>query len=163
MLAPAAWLWSPRLGLAIAVGAAVQLVVASATYLSGRFLLERLATEPAAHAIPEVQAFATKLARPAARRRLARTIHSMLTEVTRPGKAFHALYLADRVRRYARELDAISRDLLSPSVRVEPVSMARCAWLLTQAAENPLFDRRLPAEDLGAMLHRIRAGMKPVA
>lgn len=162
-LAPVAWLWSSPLGIAVAVGGAVQIALAGGAFVSRRLLVERLAIEADAHAIPEVRAFGAKLVRPHERRKLARTICSMLAEVMSPGRRLQALYLADRVYRYARELDAIARDLLSPSVRVDPVSMARCNWLLTQAAENPLFDRRLPAEDLGAILRRIRAGMHPVA
>jgi hypothetical protein len=161
-LAPVAWLFTSRLGLALAVGAAVQLVLALDAYLRWRLRLEELATDASAHAIPEVRSFAARLARPAARRRLANTIHSMVVEVARPRRRHDMLYLPDRVIRYARELDALSRDLLSPRVRVEPVSMARCMWLVTQAAENPLYDPRLPAEDLGAILRRIRAGFQPV-
>jgi hypothetical protein len=52
-------------------------------------------------------------------------------------------------------------DLCSPSVRIDPVSAARCRWLLANAAENPLYDRRLPAEELGSILQRIRTGMRP--
>jgi hypothetical protein len=161
-LAAVAWQFSPRLGLALAVGGAVQLVLALAACLRWRLRLEELATEPSAHAIPEVRSFAARLARPEARRRLANTIQSMVVEVARPHRRYDTLYLPDRVLRYARELDALARDLVSPKVRVEPVSMARCKWLLTQAAENPLYDPRLPAEDLGAILRRIRAGIQPV-
>ena len=32
-----------------------------------------------------------------------------------------------------------------------------------QAANNPLYDRHLPDEDLGLILRRIRAGIQPAA
>jgi hypothetical protein len=86
-----------------------------------------------------------------------------VTDAITPRIGFRALYLADRVYRHARELDAIAHGLLSPSVRIDPIAVARCNWLLTQAAGNPLFDRRLPEEDLAVILRRIRAGMTPLA
>ena len=161
-LAPAAWVVAPSLGLALAVGAALQCLLAAAACVRRYLLLERLALEPDAHQLPEVRAFGARLVLPRRRARLARSIRTMVAEAFRPDGRFHALFLVDRVAVYARDLEAIARDLVSPSVAVDPVSVARCTWLLTQAAQNPLYDRRIPIEDLGSILRRIRAGMHPV-
>ena len=122
-----------------------------------------LELEPEALAIPEVRAFVERLTTPHARARLAASFRSMVKDALKPASRLRCLFLVDRVAAYARELDAIAGDLCSPSIEVDPVAVARCRWLLTNAAENPLYDRRLPAEELGSILQRIRAGMQPVA
>ena len=155
VLAPLAWLLLPTLGVAVALGGATQAVLALWAFFSRRGRLEELALVPEAYVIPDVQAFGARLACPREREVLAQSIRSLLRDVLRPGN----LYLPDRVLRYGREFDAIARDLLSPTVRVQPVAAAMCRWLLTHAAESPLYNPRLPAEDLGSWLYRIRAGM----
>jgi hypothetical protein len=157
-LAGAAFTFAPALTLALAAGAAFELLVAAVCFLSRRGTLGRLALDPAAYEIEAVRRYGARLARPREREVLARGIQSMLKDALAPG----TLYLGDRVVYYARELDALARDLLSPAVRVHPVSVARCRALLTEAAESPLYNPRLPAEDLAAVLRGIRAGMELV-
>ena len=142
-------------GVAVVIGAAVQVVLAIAAFVSRRDRLEELALDPIAYVIPDVRAFGAWLARPRQRRLLAQGLTSLVKDAMRPGN----LFLSDRVLRYAREFEAIARDLLSPAVRVQPPAVATCRWLLTHAAESPLYNPRLPAEDLGSMLYRIRAGI----
>ncbi|MFN8187015.1 MAG: hypothetical protein U0R69_08045 [Gaiellales bacterium] len=157
-LAGVALAFAPSLTLALAAGTAFELLVAATSFVSRRATLGRLALDPAAYEIEEVRCYGARLARPHEREILARGIQSMLKDALAPG----SLYLGDRVVYYARELDALARDLLSPAVRIHPVSVARCRALLTEAAESPLYNPRLPAEDLAAVLRRIRAGMEPV-
>ena len=160
-LVPAALQLSGALSVATGLGAGVLAGLGAFALTGRRLLLERLSLEPDALAIPEVRAFGERLTTPRARARLAAAITSMVGDAFKPASRLRCLFLVDRVAAYARELDAIARDLCSPSVRVDPVSAARCRWLLTNAAENPLYDRRLPAEELGSILQRIRAGMRP--
>jgi hypothetical protein len=87
---------------------------------------------------------------------LAQGIRKMIAEAFRHDN----LYIGDRVARYARELEALARDLLAPGVRVHPASIARCRRLLTEGAESPLYNDRLPAEDVALVLRRIRAGIE---
>jgi hypothetical protein len=154
-LAPVAWQLEPRLGIAVCVGAALQLVLATWAFFSRRERLEELAIDPAAYIIPDVKEFGMRVAAPRQRELLARGILSLIRDAVRPGN----LYLGDRVVRYGRELEAIARDLLSPTVRVQPTAAASCRWLLTHGADSPLYNPRLPAEDLGSWLYRIRAGI----
>ncbi len=164
-LSVAAWTISRNLGLALLVGALTQLAIASGAFVARRFQIERLALDPAAYAIPEVTAFGSRLVAPRTRAQLAASIRSMLVESVetrrRSLSASAGLFLRDRVSRYSRELDGIARDLVSPAVSVQPVSVARCRWLLTHAAESPLYNSRIPQEDLGSALRRIRSGMHP--
>jgi hypothetical protein len=160
-LVPAALQLSGSLSFATGLGAAVLAALGAFALTGRRLLLERLALEPDALGIPEVKAFGERLTTPSARARLAGAIRSMVRDACQPASRLRCLFIVDRVATYARDLEAIARDLCSPAVRVDPVTAARCQWLLTNAAENPLYDRRLPAEDLGSILQRIRAGMQP--
>ena len=159
MLAPLAWLVSQPLGVAVAIGAGVQALIVLVSLVSRRSQLEELAVEPSAYILPEVEEFGARLASPRQREILARGILSLLKDGFKPG----VFYLPDRVVRYARELEAIARDLRSPNVRVQPTALARCRCLLTRAPDSPLYNPRLPVDDLGAWLYRIREGMTPVA
>jgi hypothetical protein len=163
-LAVATWSFSRSLGIALVAGAVVQIALASRAFVARRFQIQRLALDPAAYVLPEVTAFGSHLIQPRTRAQLAASIRSMVSESLetrrRSLSASAGLYLRDRVWRYSRELEGIARDLLSPAVKVQPVSVARCRWLLTQAAESPLYNSRIPQEDLGVALRRIRSGMQ---
>ncbi len=149
---PLALALSAALAFAVGVGAVALGVRAAFVFGGRRLLLERLALESEALEIPEVRAYGNRLTSPDARARLARSMRSMVKEAFRPASRLHCLYLVDRVAAHARDLEAIARDLCSPGVRIDPVAAARCHWLLTHAAENPLYDRRIPEEDLGSIL-----------
>jgi hypothetical protein len=153
---PVVWITSPALGIGLAAGAGSQALIALGLLVSRHGRIEELALDPTAYTIPEVRAYGAKLVGRRQRELLARSLLSLVRDAFNPG----ALYLGDRVTRYARELEAIARDLLSPRVRVQPVCAATCRWLLTHAAESPLYNQSLPVEDLGSILHRIRAGMQ---
>jgi hypothetical protein len=161
-LAPASSLVSGVLAISVGVGAAALALRTILVIARRRLLVERLSLEPDAQAIDEVRCFAERLASPPGRAELARDIRSMLHDAVRPASRMRCLFLVDRVIAYARELDSIARDLLSPAICVDLVSVARCRWLLTEAADNPLYDRHVPEADLGVILHRIRAGMQAV-
>ncbi len=165
-LAAAVWSVSTPLAIALAAGAVVEIVLFLAAFVGRRTLIEQLALDPSAYALPEVEAFGSRLVEPKARARLAASIRSMLDDNAKSeGRRVVAAvyYLRGRVARYSRELEAIAAALLSPAVRVQPVSAARCRWLLTQAAESPLYNPRIPAEDLGVALRRISDGLQPAA
>jgi len=153
-----AWqaLESAALAFALAVGAGFELLVTAWALLSRRELIARLALEPDAYAIPEVEAYGAHLTRPRYRRLLAQGIRKMIREALRPD----SLYLGDRVLHHARDLEAIARDLVLPNVRVHPVSVARCRRLLTEASESPLYNPKLPEEDIPQTVRRIRAGFQ---
>jgi hypothetical protein len=147
---------SSRLALALTVGTAFELILAVALILARRGLISRLALEPDAYCIPEVEAYGKILTKPRQRALVADGLRSMVRDAGRRG----VLYLPDRVMRHARELEALARDFRSPAVRVHPASIARCRRLLTEAAESPLYNPRLTEEDLDTILRRIRSGIR---
>lgn len=144
---------SSALALALAAGGLVQILIALAAFVGRRQLIERLALDPRAYVLPEVESYGTTVAR--RRERLA----SWLTEVVTDAPRGNTLYLGDRVSDYGGELLALARDLGAPGVAVRPASAVACQRLLTHAIESPLYNPRLPADELPSTLARIRAGI----
>ena len=149
-----AWLVRTELGIAVAAGALFQLLLAGLAAMLRRSEIARLALERDAYAIPEVARYGERMAAPQQRRVLAEGIRSMIRDAFHPS----SLCLGERVAAYSRELESLARLLIAPGVRVHPVSVMRCRRLLTEAAESPLYNARLPKEEIGFTLHRIRAG-----
>ena len=145
-----------RLALALAAGAAVEALLGVIALAGRRELISELAVEPEAYVIPDVSRYGNRLAAQKERERLARSIRGLLTTP----RSCSPLFLVDRVATNARELDALASDLLSPANRVHPISALICLRLLTRGTESPLYNPRLPAEDLGSLLRRIRAGIR---
>lgn len=146
----------PGLVLPFAVGAALELAIAAGAVVARRERISRLALEPAAYALPEVECYGRRLTDPGQRARLSAWISEILSDAHLPGN----LYLADRVVLFRRELLALARELALPSRRVQPESAAACRRLLTRAVESPLYNPRLTTEDLRLALERIRAGIQ---
>jgi hypothetical protein len=145
-----------RLAVALGVGVAFELAAAVWFALTRRGLIAGLAVEPDAYVLPEVRAYGAQIAGPRPRRDLAVGIRKMVREAVRPD----SLYLGERVQRYARDLEALAHDLTAPGVRVHPASVAACRRFLSEAAESPLYNPRLPEDDIPRILRRIRAGIQ---
>jgi hypothetical protein len=146
---------STRAALALAAGAAAEVLIAGGLWLSRRELIERLALDPDAYAIPDVARFGARIAAPRERERIAALLQSVVKEPERP-QSFH---LRHRARIYARELEAVARELAAPATSVEPPVAVACRRLLTRPVQSPLYNPNLADEDLAALLLRIRAGM----
>jgi hypothetical protein len=116
--------------------------------------IARLALYPDAYSIPEVAAYGGRCARKRERERLAKRIRDLIAD-PHPSQSLH---LADRVARYAHELDRIATEI-AVAARVRPHAVVACRRLLTHAAESPLYNPGLPIEDLGVALDRIRRGL----
>jgi hypothetical protein len=151
----AAALW-PQLAVALAIGAAFETLVAGAAVVRRREQIARLAVEPAAYVLTDVERYGRRLAEPRQRARLASWLAEIVAEAPHPW----SLYLPDRVALCRAELAALARDLAMPALCVEPTSAAACRRLLTHAVESPLYNPRLPADDLRLTLARIRAGIE---
>jgi hypothetical protein len=136
------------------VGSAVATTIALANFASRRDLVARLALDPRAHVIADVREYATRLALPAERQKLAAWLLEIVYEAT-PGD----WYLTDRVARYAAQLELLATELASSWARVLPASAAACRHLLTEAVESPLYNPDIAAEELPATIQRIRRGI----
>jgi hypothetical protein len=143
------------LALPLLAGAVLEALLAARAFFGNRERVARLALEPAAYVLPEVQRYGQRLAGLGQRARLSAWILEMLAEAHLPGN----LFLGERVLRFAHELEDLARVLMRPDARVQPASAVACSRLLTHAVESPLYNPRLPADDLHVAVRRIRAGI----
>jgi len=118
--------------------------------------IERLATDPGLYSNLEVREYGRTIAQPVFRQRIALWFVEVLRDAGRPG----TLYLADRVRGHEQQLRMLVQDLQAGEVEIPTPTMAACAQLLTAAADSPLYNPNLPAEQLMATLFRIRVAMR---
>jgi hypothetical protein len=146
---------STGFAIALAVGALIELSIASVIWLYRRERIERLALEPSAYTIPAVARFGARVAALSERRRLAAWLDSVVHERGQPLE----LHLVVRAGHYAQQLESLARELAAPTARVEPAMAVACRRLLTRPVESPLYNPNLPEEDLRALLLRIRAGI----
>ena len=146
---------SGRFALALAAGGGVEVLVAAAAFLARRELIARLALDPRAYVLPDVESYGAAVA--SRRERLAAWILEIVAEAPR-GNTF---YVRERVSRYGGDLLALARDLGAPDASVRPASAVACHRLLTHAIDSPLYNPRLPADDLPLALARIRSGIDP--
>lgn len=147
--------FSARFALALAAAAVVGGMIAAATYHTRSERIARLALNPDAYTIPEVAEYGDRCAAKRERERLAAWIREVVAEGHRAG-SFH---LPDRVARYARDLERIATELAAAAT-VPPPAVVACRRLLTHAVESPLYNPRLPAEQLSETLERIRRGIR---
>jgi hypothetical protein len=150
----ASFLW-PSLILPLAAGAGIEAFLVLVALVRRRERIAALALAPEAYVLPEVERYGCRLTQPRQRRRLAESISRLVAEAHLPGN----LFLADRVTKVARELEAIARALLQPTARIEPATVVACHRLLTRAVESPLYNPRLSTDELETALARIRTGL----
>jgi len=154
-LTPLAW-WQIRsafVPLVVLTGA--ESLVALCAHYWKLDLLQRLALDPVTRDLPEVTRYSRRLALESERRRLAGCINSIIREAAVPG----SFVQRERVVLVEDQLRLLARLLASPEVTVHSRSLVMCVRLLSRGVESPLFNAKVPIEDLYAVLHRIRHGI----
>lgn len=154
-LAAITTLFTTALQLPLAAGTVLGLAVAGVNFVAYRETVARMALDPSAYVIPEVSRYGRRFATPAERARLA----SWLRDVLRESTMSECWCLADRVRHHASQLEGLAADLARPHVSIRPASAVACRRLLTCGAESPLYNPRIPSNELSAVLLRIRHGI----
>lgn len=142
------------LATALALGAVLELGLGVLARLRLRELLMSLAVDPTAYVIPDVRRFGERLVAPRQRTGIARLLR---TQVSAPGGGRRPI--RQRVVEHRDELDRLARLLAAREIHVEPTAAALLVRLLTRPSESPLFNPRLPATDLAAVLARVQAGI----
>ena len=155
VLALATAFLAPRLSVPLAIGGGAGVLVAIISGLARQDRIACLALDPLAHSLPEVAQYASRLTSRLECQRLASWLAEILRDAELPGN----WYLVHRVRRYAEDLNALSRDLADPRAEIRPASMAACHLLLTQAVDSPLYNPAVPDDLLPAIIARIRLGI----
>jgi hypothetical protein len=115
-------------------------------------LVDRLAGEADALAIPEVHAYAAREATAERRRSHAALIRAA---IAREDDA--------RVAAASSELGALADELEDETLELDHVSAVACCRLLTDVEESPLLNPAAPVEDLRSRINQIRAGLTPAA
>jgi hypothetical protein len=156
-LAAGALLYSDPLAISFLVGVGCALALALADTYRRRELLAGLALDRQAYALPEVRRYGAGLVMLSGRQRVAAALERVLENAGTPGSC----YLSQRVDAFRGDIAGLASAVRAPDARVEPTSIARCWRLLTRAAESPLYNHRIPADDLGFELQRIYAGIRP--
>jgi hypothetical protein len=154
-IAALALIVSNALAIAVGVGVAAMLALAMTDTVRRRELLALLALNPSAYIVADVKRYGERLTVPRGRMRLAKALERVLSEAGSP----YSYCISGRVNKFRAELEALAASLRMPGVRVDPTSVAHCWRLLTRAAESPLYNRRLPADELGFQVQRIQAGI----
>ena len=156
-LAAGALPFSGALAISLTCGVVCLLALALADTVRRRELIATLALNPSAYSVPEVRRYGAGLVLPRGRQRVAAALERVLTHAGTPG----SYYLADRVHKCRHEIRDLAEALRAPGTRAEPTSVALCWRLLRSAADSPLYNWRIPAEDLRVTVRRIRAGIRP--
>jgi hypothetical protein len=139
----------------LAVGSTVGVVVAIANFAAYRETIAVLALDPSAYVIPEVSRYGGRFATATERARLAKSLEGVVRESTLP----ESWFLADRARCHAQQLESLATELACPHVSIRPASAVACRRLLTCGAESPLYNPKIPSNELDAVLMRIRLGI----
>ena len=149
------------LGAALVAGSVAALALALLDTTRRRELIAELALNAHAYSVPAVKRYGESLVAPRGRLRIAAALDRVVRNAGAPG----TVYLASRVEACRDDIKALATTLRAPGARPEPTSIALCWRLLTRGAESPLYNRRVPAEELRAALRRIHNGVRraPVA
>lgn len=158
-LAALSALFESQVALVLAIGAVFAAVLAVVAAVRRHWLIECLALDPDAYGIAAVRRYGCRLTSPRARKRLSRSLRTLVADPWRCGPCIRPT----RVEPFAADLLELAHELEDTGIEVEPVSAAGCLRLLSDGAESPLLNPALPIEDLWAALLRIRGGIHRAA
>src|SRR4051794_38967146 len=143
-----------------AAGAIAGVVVAMLARSDRQALIVRLVGQRSAYAIPDVARAAERIATPAARQQLARSLTRLVLEADGLEPSSPVLFaLPDRVSSHAAELLGVAFLLAHESVKVHPASIALLNRLLCSPLRSPLFNPQVPPQHLRMALQRVRGGI----
>ena len=154
---PLVFLGQMPIAVAAAAGAIAGGVVAAYARADRMALIARLVHQRSAYEIADVAKAAEALVTPQVRAKLARTIGRLVLEADGFEPADPTLAPCySRVREYRDEFLAVSFHLARPASRVHPTAVALVNRLLSHATMSPLYNERLPANQVRIALHRVQ-------
>jgi hypothetical protein len=145
-------------GIPLVLGAAAALALAALSRGDRDRLLVRLVAQDDAWRLPEVQAFARRLVLPRGRTRLARGL-ALAADAGEPGVHEYGTIRPDRASAVVAELRWLAGAIGDLAVPVHPAAAALCRRLLCDAALSPLYNPRVPEEDVRRVVAVIRRGV----
>jgi hypothetical protein len=154
---PLVFLGQMPIAVAAAAGAIAGGVVAAYARADRMALIARLVHQRSAYEIADVAKAAEALVTPQVRAKLARTIGRLVLEADGFEPADPTLAPCySRVREYRDEFLAVAFHLARPASRVHPTAVALVNRLLSHATMSPLYNERLPANQVRIALHRVQ-------
>jgi hypothetical protein len=142
----------PPFAIPLLVGSVAMGVLGSRAMWRRWDLVDRLADERGAYAIPEVREYAARDARFARRTYYATVIRTWARETTGGW--------GSDVR---SDLEELASDLENAALDLDPASALACRRLATDPSASPLFAEGRDPEGVRLRIARIRAGFRPVA
>jgi hypothetical protein len=147
-----------RWGVPLLLGGAAALALAALSWGDRERLLVRLVAQGDAWRLDEVARFAERLLLPRRRARLARGL-ALAAEAGEPGVHEYGTIRPERAGAVVEELRSLARAVGDMNVPLQPVAAALCRRLLCDAAMSPLYNPRLPEDDMWRLLAIIRRGV----
>jgi hypothetical protein len=144
------------IGWPLLLGAATAAVLGMWIRSERRSLLTRLVAQGDALNLAPVRAHADKLV--SQRQSIAAGLRYALSSCTFPSADF-ALVRPERVMTHARRLERLAMAFADTRVPVEPTSAALCVRLLREPVASPLYNCRLPPDQLDRVLTVIERGV----
>ena len=157
---------STALAGSVAAGAITALVICGLAIDERRRLLLSLVAVGDANSIPEVGAFAERLAHdPAERRRVAASLRTAARAGQLGGAGYRApmVVASGRVAHVAPRLLALADAFGDQRVSVSPPAVALCRRLLSDGVGSPLYNPNLSERELDRVLAVVEAGVVPAA
>jgi hypothetical protein len=141
-------------------GALAAVVVAGLARGDRQALIVRLISQRSAYAIRDVARAAERMATPAARRELSRSLTRLVLEAEglEPRNPLQQ-GLPERVRSHAADLLAVAY-LLAGDAKIHPATLALLGRLMGSPMRSPLFNPLVPEQHLRMALQRARASMQ---
>jgi hypothetical protein len=141
----------PNLAVPLLLGALTTAFLAARAFVRAHLLVEELALDRDALAIPEVRAYALRAAAPARRRHAAASIRAALDA---SGGA------VDRVEANRRRLEELEGALLDERLTFDPSSAVDLYWLAL-GGWDAFYGSAVPSAEVAARLLRILSGFSP--
>ena len=141
------------LALPLLVGGVAVTVLGLAAFVRRETLLDDVACDRDAFALPAVRRYAARLTTMPRRRDDAASIRRVLRN--------HELPTAERVEANRDTLECLAQELEREDLVFDPVCAVKLEHLLLRPEESALFRAELPASDLHSALVQIEAGLRP--
>jgi hypothetical protein len=151
-LAGGAW------GIPLLIGGACALFLAAISRTDRDRLLIRLVAQDDAWQLPEVRRCAARLLAPRERARLARGL-LLAADAGTPGHHPYGVIRPERAHGAVEELRWLGEAVADTAVPVRASAAALGRRLLTEAALSPLYNPRLPEDDVHRLLAIMRRGI----
>jgi hypothetical protein len=155
----AAVLGRGQVSASLLLGAAVGIAIAALARGDRQKLLTRIVAQGDGERCADAMRLAADLVRGPRRRRLAAGLERAAS-VARPGVHDYTHVRPDRAFAARAELLALAAAFRDDDATIAPASAALCRRMLCEAASSPLYNPRIPEDELARLLRTIASGIR---